>query len=447
MNPLEAPKIYKVSEITRIVKGLLEDSPVSNIWLEGEVSNFKQHTSGHLYFTLKDNNSQIKCVIFRQVANYLGFIPENGISIVIYGSLTVYERDGVYQIIGSRIMPLGLGALQLAFEQLKNRLASEGLFDIAHKKLMPLVPKRIGIITSPTGAAIRDMLSIISRRFYNISILIHPVNVQGDGAAEEIAAAIENMNKIGDLDVLIVGRGGGSLEDLWAFNEEIVARSIYASQIPVISAVGHEIDFTISDFVADYRAATPSAAAEMVIPNKEDLTEKLANLRSRLNIAVSNNMKSMKNQSMSIQRHLLSHGVEGKINTAQQIVDHLLSRIYDTIENSMHKQRRILESYKGKMLYTGIPAAIREMQFRNSNLEQRCINNMLYLIETLRNHFDVSIEKLDALSPLSILKRGYSLCYSSDGIIKDASEVSMGDVIKVRLDKGELVCSIKEVII
>ena len=261
---LEARQIYKVSEVTGIVKRTLENSPIASLWLEGEVSNFVRHSSGHLYFTLKDSKSQIKCVIFRSSADRLRFAPESGISIILYGKLTVYEPRGEYQIIGTRVEPLGIGDLQLAFEQLKNRLGAEGLFDEAHKKPIPLVPQRVGVITSPTGAAIRDILNVMGRRFSNVSILIHPVSVQGNAAPGEIAAAIDTMNAVGGLDVLIVGRGGGSVEDLWAFNEEVVARSIYASEIPVISAVGHEIDFTISDFVADYRAPTPSAAALLV---------------------------------------------------------------------------------------------------------------------------------------------------------------------------------------
>src|SRR5512139_1004597 len=274
--------IYSVSALTAEVKAVLEDG-FSAIWVEGELSNFKHHTSGHMYFTLKDAQAQIRGVMFRGHNRLLRFQPADGLSVLVCGTVTVYERRGEYQINVEFMEPKGIGALQLAFEQLKAKLEAEGLFDESRKRPLPLLPRKIGIITSPTGAVIRDMLTVIGRRFPGLEVLIHPVAVQGEGAAGEIAAALGRLGVRTDLDVLVVARGGGSLEDLWAFNEEAVARAIAASPIPVISAVGHETDVTIADFVADLRAPTPSAAAELVIAAKKEFVSRIEQLASRLN--------------------------------------------------------------------------------------------------------------------------------------------------------------------
>ncbi|RMD96216.1 MAG: exodeoxyribonuclease VII large subunit, partial [Calditrichaeota bacterium] len=275
---LTEEKYYTVSELTREIKILLE-TRIPEVWVEGEISNFTHHSSGHMYFLLKDEHAQISCVMWRSRNNTLFFTPQDGMKIIVRGRITVYEKRGNYQLEVLQLHPAGVGELQLAFEQLKNRLRKEGLFDPAHKKPIPPYPERIGIVTSPTGAAIRDMIHILQRRFPPVEIILNPVRVQGEGAAVEIAQAIDQFNRYGQVDVLIVGRGGGSLEDLWAFNEEIVARAIFRSQIPVISAVGHEVDFSISDFVADLRAPTPSAAAELVVRNREEI---LAHLQKDL---------------------------------------------------------------------------------------------------------------------------------------------------------------------
>ncbi|MEE9165043.1 MAG: exodeoxyribonuclease VII large subunit, partial [Nitrospinota bacterium] len=260
-------QVYTVTEITRAIKFSLE-TEFPRVWIEGEISNLRIPSSGHMYLTIKDEESQIKVVMFRSGKSQLKFGPKDGDQVIVKGKITVYEPRGEYQIVIDYMEPKGIGALQLAFQQLKEKLSKEGLFDEELKKSLPLLPQKIGIITSPTGAAVRDILNIIDRRFPNVHILIAPVKVQGEGAAQEIAAAVKDLNKIKGVDVIIVGRGGGSIEDLWAFNEEVVARAIFESEIPVISAVGHEIDFTISDFVADLRAPTPSAAAELVVRDK-----------------------------------------------------------------------------------------------------------------------------------------------------------------------------------
>ncbi|MEK7280632.1 MAG: exodeoxyribonuclease VII large subunit, partial [Nitrospirota bacterium] len=274
-------KVYTVYELTLSVKSSLEEG-FSDIWLEGEVSNLRIPGSGHIYLTLKDERAQIRGIIFRSQVRSLRFLPKDGQRLLCRGHITVYEPKGEYQIIFTYIEPKGLGALQQAFEELKERLKSEGLFDEARKRPLPLYPEKIGVVTSPTGAAIRDILNIIGRRFPAVDILINPVPVQGEGAAELIAEAVNEMNLVGDIDVLIVTRGGGSIEDLWAFNEEIVARAIYNSRIPVISAIGHEIDYTISDFVADLRAPTPSAAAEIVVRSRDELVEKVDAMTNRI---------------------------------------------------------------------------------------------------------------------------------------------------------------------
>jgi len=272
--------IYTVSQLTSSIKIILEDS-FRNIWVEGEVSNFKA-SSGHFYFTLKDDKSELKCVFFKSSNEKIKFEVKDGMQALCCGKISIYEQRGVYQLYVAKMEPKGIGALQLAFEQLKEKLFEEGLFDAAHKKKIPLIPERIGIVTSTTGAAIRDILHVLNKRFSNIEVIINPVKVQGDGAGAEIASAIEEFNRLKNVDVMIVGRGGGSLEDLWAFNEEIVARAIYNSKIPVISAVGHEIDWTISDFTADMRAPTPSVAAEIVVAKKSELADRLDDIEKRI---------------------------------------------------------------------------------------------------------------------------------------------------------------------
>ena len=273
--------IYAVSELTRYIRVVLEDT-FPAVWVEGEISNFTKHISGHTYFSLKDEASVLNCVLFKRVNQDLRFNLESGLKVIAFGKISLYNKRGQYQLYVENIEPKGIGSLQLAFEQLKKRLQKEGLFDEARKKPIPYLPTRIGVVTSPTGAAIRDILNVTRRRFQNIDLIINPVRVQGKGAEREIAAAIEDFNRFKKIDVMIIARGGGSLEDLWAFNEEVVARAIYGSKIPVISAVGHDIDWTIADFVSDFRAPTPSAAAELAIPRKEDLKNRVEELTARL---------------------------------------------------------------------------------------------------------------------------------------------------------------------
>ncbi len=447
MSLFEEKHIYKVSELTRAIKAILEESPLSDIWVEGEVSDLSRPFSGHIYFKLKDENSQIDCVIYRGIAESLKFMPENGISIILWGKISVYEPKGNYQIVVYRIEPLGIGALQLAFEQLKQRLYAEGLFDQEHKKPIPFLPRKIGVITSATGAAIRDILTITRRRFHNVNILIYPVSVQGEGSANEIAQAIDYMNKLDDIDVLIIGRGGGSIEDLWSFNEEIVARSIYMSRIPVISAVGHEIDWTISDLVADLRAPTPSAAAEMVVPNKADLVRELEMRQNRLYLGIKNKIGQEQNLLETYDRRMKSADVRNIIRLYQQNIDFFLQRAHDIIVKRIEQTRRYILEYQSKFLYAGIPMMASNAQNHVNNMKQKLVDLIHQIIEKNREDFNIFVAKLDTLSPLSVLKRGYSFCRKSvdNKMIKSVSDVSVGDDVSITLVNGEILCNVKNV--
>ncbi len=401
MAAIQPPKIYTVSDLTGEIRLLLEDS-FSGIWVEGEVSNFHQHSSGHLYFTLKDQESQIRAVMFRNQNRQLRFRPQDGLAVLVYGALSVYERRGEYQIVLEYMEPKGLGALQLAFEQLKEKLQAEGLFDESRKRPIPMLPRRIGVITSPTGAAIRDILHVLRRRFAGVDVLIYPVTVQGDQAATEIVDALRELNRRGGLDVLILARGGGSIEDLWAFNEEVVARAIAESKIPVISAVGHEVDYTIADFVADLRAPTPSAAAELVIAKKDELAQRLDDLQARLTGVVRSRLHALMVRIAGLDRHL---------------------RLLNPMERIRLQRHRLTELWKDLIGW----------------VDRRLL--------VLTGQLEAATGKLDSLSPLAILSRGYSICLRLPGheILKESSGVLAGDEVEVRLHRGSLLCGVREV--
>ena len=322
MNEQKEKHIYTVSELTKYVRVILEDS-FPAVWIEGEISNFVLHSSGHMYFSLRDAGAVLKCAMFARSNAKLKFRPKDGMKVICFGKLSVYEARGDYQLIAEEIEPKGIGSLQPQFQQLKEKLLKEGLFEASHKVPIPFLPTRIGVVTSPTGAAIRDILNIARRRFSNVEIIINPVKVQGESAKNEIAAAIRLFNKLKNIDVMVVTRGGGSLEDLWSFNEEVVARAIYESEIPVISAVGHEIDYTISDFVADFRAPTPSAAAELVIPRKEDLSNLIDTATTRLKNALSVKIKQLTEKlSALIESYILRQPLN-LVTQYEQMIDDL----------------------------------------------------------------------------------------------------------------------------
>ena len=434
-------KAYTVGEITNIVKTALQS--LTNIWVEGEISNLSRPTSGHIYFTLKDRLSQIKCVIFRSDLMYLHYVPKNGDKVFLHGRIDVYTRGGYHQIIGDTMEPAGLGALQIALEQLKQRLAEEGLFAASHKKPIPEIPQRIGVITSATGAAVRDIINIITRRFPNVYILVYPVLVQGEGAADEIARAIDDMNEIGGFDVLIVGRGGGSIEDLWAFNEEIVARSIYASEIPIISAVGHEIDYTISDFVADMRAPTPSAAAELAVPDKTELTRRLSNADRRIHESIQEKLQTAQERFANCQRQLSPQIQLDAIHQRQQTIDSMNLQIQRAFARMMERHQNNLGKSTDKLLHLSPLSRISELQQSLKVLNQQCVNQVQSVLRKENADLKAVAAKLDALSPLAILARGYSICYDqSQEIIKDARQVEAGDQIQVKLARGKLTCDV-----
>ena len=336
-------EVLTVSEVTRNIKVLLETAlPI--LWVEGEISNFKHHSSGHMYFSLKDENAQISCVFWAGRNMNLTFRPQDGMQVLVKGRVTVFERRGQYQLDVLQLLPAGVGALQLAFEQLKKRLSEEGLFDAEHKKPLPRFPRRIGIVTSPTGAAIRDLLSVIRRRWPSSEIVLRPTLVQGPDAAQDIARAIQEFNAFGEVDVLIVGRGGGSMEDLWAFNEEVVARAIFESEIPIISAVGHEIDFTIADFVADKRAPTPSVAGEMVVPDSQEILQQLQHQLLRAYRLVHGQIQQAREKLNGLQS---SYGLRRPLDMLrqhQQALDELNRRLEQAIGQQVERQKMRLEA-------------------------------------------------------------------------------------------------------
>ncbi|MBN1352330.1 exodeoxyribonuclease VII large subunit [candidate division KSB1 bacterium] len=382
-----------VSELTRNIKMLLETTLPIN-WVEGEISNFVKHSSGHFYFSLKDDAAQIACVIWRNRTTQLFFTPQDGMKVIARGRVTVYEKRGNYQLDVQSMQPAGVGELQLAFEKLKNRLNEEGLFDPGFKKDIPKYPNSIGIITSPTGAAIRDIVHVIQRRFPAVELILRPTLVQGDGAAPDIVKAIQEFNTYAGVDVIILGRGGGSLEDLWAFNEESVARAIFESEIPIISAVGHEIDFSISDFVADLRAPTPSAAAEIAVPESREIKLRIQELALRM-----------------------------------------YRRMLETIRNNREKLNYIRQAYGFRRPIDLI------LQFRQrlDELNRAMETSMRHRIQLQREYFTSLTRRLDSLSPQAVLQRGYSICYKADTqeIIKDSGSLNMHDIIRVKLSRGQ----------
>jgi exodeoxyribonuclease VII large subunit len=393
-------KIYSVSEITKGISLLLEDA-FRNVWVEGEVSNFTLHTSGHCYLSLKDSGSVISCVIFKHAAAKFPFQIENGMSIICSGRIGVYGKRGQYQLYIDRAEPKGVGALQIAFEQLKAQLHKEGLFEKGHKKPIPVFPETIGIVTSPTGAAVQDILNVIDRRFKGIHLIVFPVRVQGPGAYKEIIEAIQQFNRSRNVDVIILARGGGSLEDLWAFNEESVARAIYNSDIPVISAIGHEIDYTISDFVADLRAPTPSAAAELVVQNKKNTLFALEEYSLRLRQALSHQVDMMANQ-----------------------LDGILNRY------AFRQPLFLVEQY----------------QQRLDESSKAVVQSLELFFLAKRHRVEAVKARLDALNPTAILERGYSITmlHPDNHIIKHAASLKKGSLIKTRFAKGERISRVEE---
>ncbi len=393
--------IFSVSDLNNYIKSIFENNrTLTSISVRGEISNFTHHRSGHLYFSLKDSDGQIRAVMFRSRAMSLKFMPESGMKVIVHGSVTVYPRDGSYQIYVSSVQPDGIGALYLAYEQMKARLAEEGLFDESHKKPIPEIPERIGVITSPTGAAVRDIINVTGRRFPSAEIFVYPALVQGEGAEKSLVKALDYLDTSGLCDVIIIGRGGGSIEDLWAFNSEMLARRIFAANVPVISAVGHETDFTICDFVADMRAPTPSAAAEMAVPDRKELLMRIDSYDERLTLALI-----------------------GRIERARERLNHL-------------------KEMSDRCAVDNLIAVRREEVKKLGDGAKNIINTR---IERTKDRLNANAGKAHALSPLAILSRGYSVAEANGEVIKSVEKLDIGQNIDLILSDGWVGATVKDV--
>lgn len=433
-----------VSELTGLLRTSIEEQ-FSDVWLEGELSNLRAPGSGHVYCTLKDKASQIRAVLFRSNAVRLRFALQEGLQVLVRGRLTVYEPRGEYQIVLDMVEPKGIGALQLAFEQLKERLAAEGLFDQDRKKSIPTFPRTVGVITSLTGAAIRDILAVLRRRWPMLHILIAPVQVQGENAGRQIADALTALNDLGRADVIIVGRGGGSLEDLWSFNEEIVVRAIAASHIPVVSAVGHEIDVTLADFVADLRAPTPSAAAEAVVPVLADIMERMQEIQVRLGQVMLRHC--------AFERQRLDAGIRGvtdvrlRLQDAAQRTDDVVDRLRDRVQHLLASGRERVHGAQRDLFSLNPILAIKQGLATIPQLSMRLEGQMGKLMAQHRHHIHAMLAQLNSLSPLAILGRGYSILQTvPDGhILRRSHDVTVGQELEAQLASGRLGCMVTRV--
>lgn len=423
-------RIYTVSDITRSIKSLLENA-FGEIWVEGEVSGFNKISTGTAFFTLKDNSSLLKCVMFASFSESVKFEIKDGLRLICFGHVGVYEKEGKYQLYVQRIEPKGVGNLQLALEQLKQKLEKEGLFSPAHKRPIPYLPSRIGVVTSLSGAAVKDILKVLDRRFKDVHILINPVRVQGEGAKEEIAGAIKEFNLLNRslpqderIEVMIVGRGGGSIEDLWAFNEEPVARAIYDSAIPVISAVGHERDWTIADLVADVRAPTPSVAAELVIPEKDDLRQRLKEISRDLKRSFSD-----------------------IVLNSRESVDELVDRLSLNMEHLLQLNEAEFGSALKKLTLLNPAVLIPKYIERLKELARQVYTCVGYYLKLKESALAKALERLPGLNPLNILARGYSITFRLPGneVIKEARYAGPGDSLRTKLHKGEILSRVTEV--
>jgi exodeoxyribonuclease VII large subunit len=440
--PNPPAQVLSVTDLTRRVKDLLEEK-FPSLWVEGEISNLRSPSSGHVYFTLKDANAQLAVVLFRGVAAKVGFALKDGLQVIAFGDVSVYERSGQYQLVARQLLPKGLGALQLAFEELKQRLAKEGLFDTARKKPIPTLPQHIGLVTSPTGAAIRDFLNIIGRRFPNVHIVINPVRVQGEGAANEIAAAIDEFNALHaagrlPLDVLIVTRGGGSLEDLWAFNEEVIARALACSKIPTISAVGHEIDFTISDFVADLRAPTPSAAAELVVKAKDEYTRQIKQYGARLQKDLRLQLAEARQRFSTLASSYVFRRPTETIRQYQQQLDDYAHRLRRAPGATVAAHHARWKAAAGKFKLLSPQAMLVNWRQRLGSHEQRFQAAWARRTQAMRHRLGQASTKLDLLSPNATLQRGYSITVlpETGRIVRSVTHVQPGTNISTKVLDG-----------
>ncbi len=438
-----ARRIWAVRDLITAVRTTLERE-YTDVWVEGEISNYRPADSGHLYFTLKDGDSQLRGVMFKSSARLLRFRPENGLQVIARGRITVYEARGELQLLAEYLEPKGAGALQVAFEQLKAKLQAEGLFDQARKRPIPALPRRIGVVTSPRGAAIQDILNILRRRHESVNILIFPAQVQGEAAPAEVAAGIDYFSRAKNVDVIIVARGGGSVEDLAAFNDERLARAIAASRLPVISAVGHETDFTIADFVADLRAPTPSAAAELVIQSKHDLEETVATLHRRLEHAARYRLLLARQGLTELAQHGAMARMQELIARRQQRIDELVFRLSELQRASLQRFRSRLDVAAARVRHFDLRRQLaslrRDIDARVAEIGAAAQKHLL----RYRGRLEQTTARLDELSPVKILDRGYALVFDAAGnLIKDAAQVKPGDDIRARVARGEIAAKVK----
>lgn len=436
-------KVYTVSELTSEIREILEKG-FPSVWIQGEISNFRSAPSGHLYFTLKDESAQIRCVMFKIQSRFLRFKIEDGLSIIGWGRLSVYGARGEYQIIMDTLEPMGFGSLMLAFEQLKRRLGAEGLFDEHRKKPLPRFPRTIGLVTSPRGAAVRDMIRIIKRRFPTVNILLSPATVQGDRAPEEIVAAIERLCATGTVDVIIVGRGGGSIEDLWAFNDETVVRAICACPVPTVSAVGHETDVTLTDFAADLRASTPSAAAELIVPDKLDLMDGIVHMVARIRNSALGTTSRLNHVLNELVRRL--YDPRRQIRDRSMRIDDLVMRLTLAVRRTLDHLRRDGSAMTERLRPQYLQRAVTKDRQEWSSLVSRLDRTMRDALKLDRRSAEYLAARLDDLSPLAILSRGYSITSipATEAVITDAVTVERGDQVRVRLYRGELACEVTD---
>jgi exodeoxyribonuclease VII large subunit len=439
-RPEEKRRALTVRELTDRIQGLLE-TELLDVWVEGEVSNLKfMPSSGHYYFSLKDAHAQIKAVVWRSDARLLKFKPRDGMKVLARGPIRVYAPRGDYQIQVQVLEPLGKGSLQQAFEELKERLGKEGLFAPERKRPLPLLPRRIGVVTSPTGAVIRDILRVLRVRYANLEVVIYPALVQGPEAAGQVAAGIRALNRMGGLDVIIVARGGGSLEDLWPFNDEQVARALAASAIPTLSAVGHETDYTIADFVADLRAPTPSAAAERVVQAKVDLASRVLSLEGRLHGGVRLRLTRVRARVEAVTSHRVFTAEQGRVRTHAQRVDELLRRAETAAGSRLLRSRDHARRLRERLVAFRPDRQIEALRSRLRASEQRLGTGFVRRLEAGRGRLSTLSGKLSALSPLSVLGRGYALVWDAaeERLLRRADDASVGDALRIRLHEGAL---------
>jgi len=438
-------KVYQVSQLTRDIKAIME-AAFDSIWVEGEISNFRTVASGHSYFVLKDAKSQVRCVLFKGHRAGIKFQPEDGDQVLLFGRITVYDARGEYQIVTESMEPRGLGALQKAYEQLKIKLEKEGLFDEEKKKPLPEFPWKIGVVTSSTGAAVRDILNIVRRRNPKVSVLLYPAKVQGEGAAKEIAQGIHELNQRKDIEVIIIGRGGGSLEDLWAFNEEEVARAITTSRIPIVSAVGHEIDFTIADFAADLRAPTPSAAAELTVPILKDTLHEIGSLNEALINSLEKKLKDYFDLLKRLMDRRFFHQPKEIFNPQIQRIDELHSRLLRGLEQNLLTHQQRFQDKIHRLFQASPEKSIPHMKENLSMLEKRMRHIIQSNLLLRKERFEGILKNLNAFNPLSILERGYSICSKDEKSLKSIEGINSGDLINVKLAQGGLSCTVKKII-